>query len=69
MSFDKVTSNEDLIVGLNRYQYLYLFYGIYTKTCFSRVANFVMEGIEEQRVCVKFGFKLGKSSSETFKPL
>jgi hypothetical protein len=30
------------------------------------VANFVMEGIEEQRVCVKFCFKFGKSSSETF---
>ncbi|KAF0708055.1 protein GVQW3-like, partial [Aphis craccivora] len=28
-----------------------------------------MEGIEEQRVCVKFCFKLGKSSSETFELL
>ncbi|XP_050533350.1 protein GVQW3-like [Daktulosphaira vitifoliae] len=28
-----------------------------------------METIEEQRVCVKFCFKLGKSSSETFKLL
>jgi hypothetical protein len=28
-----------------------------------------MEGIEEQRVRVKFCFKLGKSSSETFELL
>ena len=28
-----------------------------------------MERIEEQRVCVKFCFKLGKSSSETFELL
>jgi hypothetical protein len=33
------------------------------------VANSVKGGIEEQRVRVKFCFKLGKSSSETFELL
>lgn len=33
------------------------------------MANSVMEVIEEQRVCVKFCFKLGKISSETFELL
>lgn len=36
------------------------------KTCFSHVANFVMEAIEEECGYVKFCFKLGKNVIETF---
>ena len=70
MSLDKVTFNENLNVSLEIDNNMcFLFYGIFTKTCFSHAAIFVMEAIEEQRVCVQFCFKLGKSSNETFELL
>jgi hypothetical protein len=69
MAFDKVTSNEDLSVGLKSITIFIFILCYFTKTYFSRVANSVKEGIEEQRVRVKFCLKLGKSLSETFELL
>lgn len=68
MSFNKVTSNEDFSVGLKSIT-IFIFILKHFYENISHAVNFVMETIEEQRVCVKFCFKLEKNASKTFEHL